>query len=783
MPSEFLAPQGARWVLEFTDELGDIKTAWIIQDGYTGSITSVKGAGLSPLFISMQSQGDEKFETLKPTEIELNVYAQTDFEFNDIADSDEREFSILVQKNGANRHFGYILPEVYSEPYVDTPYPVTLRAVTLGALKNLPYRVPAATPQTSIFLESVIAQCLSPLRRSGDPAGEFKIFESINVESTDALARVLESIRIDERNFLNDEGEFISRYDALEKVLKPFGVNLFMDDGRFVIVPYELRVGTRPANVYGGIFFGYEQTVSIATTANTGRRAIGQNQVFSRRPAFRRFDSIYAHGVSRQVAINGDFNEFRDIPNSVGGVFARVPVGWDTIDFDGLLSNQVGEAFIDEAFGGPSAVLFPTNSFAGGITTTQSYTRNSADDTFTIKLRYAVFRDGFPTSFVRFIVRTPNFWLRSDGSWQGSSNTIEIEDENRFFTVTPFSYGDFNLTTEPIPENGNVTVQILVSGTRSAYPFFQINANPEGRPQVEENVLIALNEVESYSDVQEQTIEFGDGPTSLHPSAFQVNTPGQLTSEWTRTIPGGGATATGTIQELYVNAVMRQYESPTPVIQGTYRMNQPNLFDLGISEQGGIYTMNAGSFDERRCYMDGQFLRVSAGLRNVDPIFVPAPPPLVTNPVRATGNTGELVRFLPKDAVVEDGGDDGTLSKRIRTFNDAGKMAKIATVPPGSVDVSSNLVSPPMEFPDNPIVILEGNNINYRVRPEIKEPGHQVTFINVRGRVITLELATSPFPFGPLEVEIELLEAVTIAYVPSVAEGWLVTSIAKAPYF
>src|SRR5690554_90414 len=129
---------GVKYRLEFTDQLKRSKRVDILEQGYSGGIEIVKGSE-DPLKIGLQNSSYEKYETILPTYIELTILAQTKFQFEEMAAGSDKQYKIEVYETGALKHVGYIIPEIYKEPYEEPPFMVTFRAVSIGILNQIRY--------------------------------------------------------------------------------------------------------------------------------------------------------------------------------------------------------------------------------------------------------------------------------------------------------------------------------------------------------------------------------------------------------------------------------------------------------------------------------------------------------------------------------------------------------------------------------------------------------------------------------------------------------------------
>src|SRR5690554_5033038 len=629
-----------RWRLEFQDELGRQKRADVLERDYSGSITEVEGAGFSPLTISLQNSGDEKYDTVKSTEISLSIYAETNFEFEEISTATDKQFKIEVYENNSLKHVGYVIPEIYTEPYTATPYPVTLRATSLGILNNIRYlddngefftgKVPAMT---------VIRRCLDKLDLGLD------IWDSVNTWETRMNTGIspLLQVDIDQAAYIVDDRGAVRPMhciDVLEAVLKPFVVNFFQDYGRWVIIPIEQRASNRSVRVFDSA--GALQT-TIQRDPVESITWIDQDQQLQPRPIVREVESEYEHRTIPDLIRTGGFDtDFNDPDNpQLGGL----PERWeysnasDFIGFSGTTDGTTLFAPLRNDDGGPGSLQMVVNPvrppqngrwIRGGAFIEykgDEITPGDQEYILSLKFRYRVCAPGTTGprgSQVadrkpfrqRIQVRIGNQYLGADGSMSASPTDIEIEDLTT--ARAEEVYTTFGLLSDMTNAAGQIRVRIYrpeIEGVAPAlenkgedvdfakYPFISLDYLPDGEEQPEFTTFIGERDVESFANTVQYPVIHGDGPTNLHDRSFLFND--SRTESWTR------GDLTGSITEIAINEIFREYQQRSNVINGTQRC--AGLFDRYFAEFGEAYTPISGTYDERMCFFNGQNIQIQAG--------------------------------------------------------------------------------------------------------------------------------------------------------------------------
>src|SRR5690554_3551616 len=621
-----------RWRLEFQDELGRQKRADVLERDYSGSITEVEGAGFSPLTISLQNSGDEKYDTVKSTEISLSIYAETNFEFEEISTATDKQFKIEVYENNSLKHVGYVIPEIYTEPYTATPYPVTLRATSLGILNNIRYlddngefftgKVPAMT---------VIRRCLDKLDLGLD------IWDSVNTWETRMNTGIspLLQVDIDQAAYIVDDRGAVRPMhciDVLEAVLKPFVVNFFQDYGRWVIIPIEQRASRRPVRIFN----------SSGALQNTIQRDpvesitwIDQDQQLQPRPIVREVESEYEHGDAEDIIRRGDFNtEFIERPYPVAPDIEYVPDSrWrasSIFDFNAFKANPItGQLPVEERHEG-AGLKWRWNVHADIVSPSPpvlisqgAYYQYDGEEikpgdyqiNFVIRFSFRVVTNRVSAEDVilqRIQFRVGPWYLADDGGWTTTPTDIEFKDLS---SPTDFyNWSNIEINTDQLPSPGRISARIYrPSNTNdrrvpdvifSEYQYFEAGLLIDGEKQPESTTFLGERDIESYANAVDYPVMHGDGPTNLHRRSFFIGYDNP-TSDWQRGDLSGG------IADIAINEIFREYQQRSNVISGTQRC--AGLFDRYFAEFGEAYTPISGTYDERMCFFNGQNIQIQAG--------------------------------------------------------------------------------------------------------------------------------------------------------------------------
>lgn len=234
---------GVKYRAEHKDNNGLVWKVDFLFPDYSGSIITLKHTG-TPLIFNYDNENDNVFSPIRPTIVEVNVYAFEHFSLADMYSYDYQHIQVEIYYDDTNLFFkGFVNSSSHSEPYADIPYPVKINCTDgLDLLKDLTYDISDLTNTSMISLRSHIDRILRQLGYD-----EKWFFEYINLYDTsfdDAhtdspLAQAYcQWLLMEERNCA----------EALEKILRSFNAVIRQRIGYFMIYrPKSLSAST----VYG----------------------------------------------------------------------------------------------------------------------------------------------------------------------------------------------------------------------------------------------------------------------------------------------------------------------------------------------------------------------------------------------------------------------------------------------------------------------------------------------------------------------------------------------------
>ena len=143
---------GLKYTLSFLSDRGNDYRIEILTKDYQGAPIAKK-MGVAPVLNIAQGDG-----CIQGTSLTFAVQADVDGELQEFYTTDNKQFQVLLYRNGAIMWQGYLLPELYSEAYVAPPYDVSLTATDqLATLKDIEY----SREDEQVLLQTVLEYLLS----------------------------------------------------------------------------------------------------------------------------------------------------------------------------------------------------------------------------------------------------------------------------------------------------------------------------------------------------------------------------------------------------------------------------------------------------------------------------------------------------------------------------------------------------------------------------------------------------------------------------------------------
>lgn len=413
---------------EWNDLQGNTHRFDLEERDYSGSVTEKNTAG-NPFSYSKPSKGINNFykQPIEPSSATVNIMSDSDYLYRDLFTQDERKYRGIWYLNTGGglveQWRGFLIPSVFSEPYIEPPYPTSLTFTDgLHDLKGIKY---LDDNDQEINGEEKAIEVIARILNKLDLNLGIKVginMYSASMDSTDA-DDPLDQVYVDSDTFYRD-GKALSCYDVLHNILIDFGARIFQWQSYWWIVriqeegaSYDYREfdseGAYSANS------SYSPVVNLDEATATNRLVFqDRNQVYTIYPSY---GKVTLNNDLNEVNLleNGDFKREFSNPNVPGFLF------WNFIPNGGNTSLTVGKE--DE---NKFVAIYNTNSVNNGrddylLSAVQNITIGPGDK-LKFSYRYAVDKIASEIPYLSLdykVVLTlsgTDYYLLENGEWSTS---------------------------------------------------------------------------------------------------------------------------------------------------------------------------------------------------------------------------------------------------------------------------------------------------------------------------------------------------------------------------
>lgn len=444
---------GVKYRFQFQSKDGKTHKTEILEKDYSESIIDVEGS-VNPVVYRLRGEGNqEKFNTIIPSEIEFTMISQTEGQFSDLSTSDSQKFRIRHTINSSVKWIGKVLVNQYSEDYVSPPYPISVIATdSLPLLIDFPFLDDNNLPFSGVYKQiDVIAFILSKLNLG------LNIRSAINLYAS-SMAKTSADDPLDQA-YIDLSRYYIAQSEptcaqVLGWILEPYTASIIQWENKWFIYRIEERVNDFDYREYdsNGNYVSngtYSALINAKNSFESNRMVwANRNQKIRVLPGYGSVRLIHDLGNKYNILENGDFR----LRSSYKYEFftPQIGVAPDLTGFE-IVNNVPGSGvMIDyEKFDNDGIAVIFDSWLSRGLNYLNSKTYNLKTgnaDKLKIRYRFKVQRSywkseptlGFNPYYVRvkMLVNYGNYFLRSDGNWTTTSNTVSAivtsDDYNKF---------------------------------------------------------------------------------------------------------------------------------------------------------------------------------------------------------------------------------------------------------------------------------------------------------------------------------------------------------------
>lgn len=245
-----------KYKVEISDVYGLQWNIEIQEDSASGSTTYLTATG-SPLRFDFFSGSDEYNEPIRPSKAIFEVYSTTNFALTDFYTDEDFRLKVNIKYGSTLYWTGFIITSEYSEPYNDTPYPVTITAVDgLNYLKDILYDDSGTYYDGRKRISKIVLDILAKINITS-------FTEYLNIYEEE-MADTADDSPMDQSYLDVDIFRDMSCYEVLQAILEPFNAVIRQRNNGIMVIyrPEELTQTT----VYGRTFTGETTKSSTSLT-------------------------------------------------------------------------------------------------------------------------------------------------------------------------------------------------------------------------------------------------------------------------------------------------------------------------------------------------------------------------------------------------------------------------------------------------------------------------------------------------------------------------------------
>ena len=474
---------------EFGDYFGNLFRVEIEERYYSGDSDEMLFAGNQPAVLSYPGDEFDVFRPLYGSQLTLSLISQVDFEYISLHTADARRFRVTVKKAGVVFWKGWIIPDLFSEPYVAPPYIVQITArCGLGELENVPVPdsimsyVDGGTPAAKQFvnLYSIVTHALRSLDLG------LNIHEAVNIYNAERpTAPVnIDSTLTDTYVDISQYSE-LSLYEMLSDILRVHEARMFQQDGAWWIVrlrEYNQTMRYRILAVDGSSVIGFDDTKSTTFLIGKpqGNLIVNNGPELKINPAWKEFTIKKKRDKTGGIMLNPDFkkSDFYYTPWLPIGWQKLILDNWEVVDTDIRMLPSLEAPYI--YFGNPKGWNRYVKQTVTGFEATEY-------QGFRLKMEVAAVSIGpgainlDPTQFAIRIMATGaegTFYFKVDnygnGYWDTVDNVVVFDDVVPSSGFSP-SWKTYELFVRDVPVTGSIEVRIFSAKNASlALKYFNL---------------------------------------------------------------------------------------------------------------------------------------------------------------------------------------------------------------------------------------------------------------------------------------------------------------------
>ncbi len=593
---------GTKYHYQVTDVFGVITLVNLKLSGYSGTDNALDQGGITFEFGQTQAT-----TVVRGASAKVGLWSLTQGQFAEFRDITDRSWMVEVIKGGNPFWYGWLTPEIFSEPFkCSIPYRIELVAVDgLGDLTNIAYPVDfSAGSSLRVNFRTIINQCLI------NTGLALNVCFSASIRPNLTSGDVFDVAYYSPYMFVDSSNVPFKCSDVLESFL-PLGITVKQCRGKWYVIRTEDLTGHVLYYEYDSTgayvtdyYLDLNETIDDTSTPGAVNLPLNQSGIMSQVAAYKEASVHVDYGKKTSMLDNPDFINAGD--NWTG------PTGMSSMPALTLPSLVYG--VVNDVY---CAFMGYYDRYNAGLNIKQSIAvAASPNEDFCFSLKYACWSNssdppGKVTALnVQFQVSLhalfggTTYYLNTSTGWSTTPNLITLlnvpcTDNETLYYLNFDSWKDFKCTTKPLPIGGILTVTLFwlpqtqpapfTSRTPCGLAFTNILAYHPGNDYLSTQDLKGVNNSACNYIPSTPSLIINDAPNL--PNALLMyrnyisNASGIPTTLW----GADGITGSFPLAELYLRHDISAHRRPLKVITMNFR---------GNLEWGGTMTDRDGNFYE-----------------------------------------------------------------------------------------------------------------------------------------------------------------------------------------
>ncbi|MBS9525909.1 hypothetical protein KI659_17950 [Litoribacter alkaliphilus] len=254
-----------KYTIEYLDINGAVTLIDIQRKGYNGAVIELQKYGAQPLTLKWYGEGESKFSPFKPSEARITILSESNFQFFEFAEFQEKDYKVKIFKNGEPYWVGFLVPDHYREEFTSPPYEISLLAIDyLSTLEDIDF---LDNEEGFIYYNKTLLQIfLLVLEKIGleidfydglDLVHSIETFQNMPIDYP-TLARTKINCKTFIKDIYTENQTPFSCKEVLEEILKSFGATLKQNKGRWELSNFDNEFKRYFKYSHTGLFLGSE---------------------------------------------------------------------------------------------------------------------------------------------------------------------------------------------------------------------------------------------------------------------------------------------------------------------------------------------------------------------------------------------------------------------------------------------------------------------------------------------------------------------------------------------